>query len=69
MGSNRMTKDEVKALARYCGVMEDDDGLKVRWDDLERFAHVLIAGERDACARLAESAVRAIRERSVEPNH
>jgi hypothetical protein len=65
-----MTKDEVKALARYCGVMEDECGLKVRWDDFERFAHVLIAGERDACARIAESAVRAIRERSVEPpNH
>ena len=46
-----MTRDKVIALARKAGIKNDCDGIWCTADQLERFAALVAAAERDACAK------------------
>ena len=57
-----MTRDDIIRMARDAGLNEDDGvwysrsdvDADVTTDDLERFANLVAAAEREACARVCE---------------
>ena len=49
-----MTRDKVIALARKAGIKNDCDGVWCTADQLERFAALVAAAEREACAKVCE---------------
>jgi len=54
-----MTKDEIIKLAREAGLPMawiSDSGV-VNWTDLEAFANLVAAAEREACAKVCEAGV------------
>jgi hypothetical protein len=51
-----MTKDDIIKLAQKAGMPMawiSDSGV-LKWTDLERFANLVAAAEREACAKLCE---------------
>jgi hypothetical protein len=51
-----MTKDDIIKLAQKAGIPMawiSDSGV-LKWTDLERFANLVAAAEREACAKLCE---------------
>jgi len=51
-----MSMDEIKRMAYKIGVTEEEFGLGVSWSDLEDFAALVAAHEREECAKIAEIA-------------
>ena len=49
-----MTKEDIIRMAREAGGYEKHEVLYFTIDDLERFAALVAAAERDACAKLCE---------------
>ena len=51
-----MTRDDIIRMAREAGFVEDDFGTlyEADVDELERFAALVAAAEREACAQMAE---------------
>lgn len=50
-----MTRDKVIALARKAGIKNDCDGVWCTADQLERFAELVAAAEREACVELCKA--------------
>jgi len=48
-----MTRDEIIRMAREAGISKPWDQEPVKWETLERFANLVAAAEREACARTA----------------
>jgi hypothetical protein len=49
-----MNMDEIKRMAYKIGVTEEEFGLGVSWSDLEDFANLVAAHERDAIMKSIE---------------
>ena len=49
-----MTRDDIIRMAREAGAHEKHLVMYMDFDDLERFAALVAAAERDACAKLCE---------------
>ena len=49
-----MDKDDVIRMAREAGISKPWDQEPVKWETLERFANLVAAAEREACAMLCE---------------
>lgn len=49
-----MTRDEIISMAREAGVSKPWDQEPVKWKTLERFAELVAAAEREACAKMCE---------------
>ena len=50
-----MTRDEIIRMAREAGAHEKHLVMYMDFDDLERFAAIVAAAEREACAKLCDS--------------
>jgi len=51
-----MNRDDVMRMAREaCGEPAWDGGVEWVWAELERFAAIVAAAEREACAKVTES--------------
>ena len=50
-----MNRDDIIRMAREAGISKPWDQEPVKWETLERFAHLVAAAEREACAKVAES--------------
>jgi len=51
-----MTRDEILEMAREAGLplaWVSEEGV-LRWSELERFAALVVAAEREACAKVCE---------------
>lgn len=49
-----MTKEDIIRMAREaCGEPAWDGGVEWTWEELERFANLVAAAEREACAQIA----------------
>ena len=55
----RMRKDDIIRMAREAGFpiawISDNDGGVIRWADIERFAALVAAAEREACAKVCDA--------------
>ena len=66
-----MDKDDIIRMAREAGISKPWDQEPVKWETLERFANLVAAAEREACAVIAFNAktyleaAAAIRERGA----
>jgi hypothetical protein len=49
-----MNRDDIIRIARETGIYTPWDKKPVRWQMLERFAHLVAAAEREACAKVVE---------------
>ena len=49
-----MTRDDIIRMAREAGAHEKHLVMHMDFDDLERFAALVAAAERDACAKVCE---------------
>ena len=49
-----MTQDEIIRMAREAGAIQVDGKIAFYEDDLERFAALVAAHEREACAKVAD---------------
>ena len=49
-----MTRDDIIRMAREAGISKPWDQEPVKWETLERFANLVAAAEREACAKVAE---------------
>jgi len=47
-----MTRDEVIRLAKEAGISKPWDQEPVKWETLEKFAELVAATEREACAKI-----------------
>ena len=52
-----MTRDDIIRMAREAGIKNDCDGIWCTADQLARFAALVAAAEREACARVCEAQV------------
>ena len=50
-----MNRDDIIRIARETGIYTPWDKKPVRWQMLERFAHLVAAAEREACAKVCEA--------------
>ena len=48
-----MDRDDIIRMAREAGISKPWDQEPVKWETLERFAHLVAAAEREACAQIA----------------
>jgi hypothetical protein len=51
-----MTRDDIIRMAREAGISKPWDQEPVKWETLERFANLVVAEEREACAVIAFNA-------------
>jgi hypothetical protein len=49
-----MTRDDIIRMAREAGISKPWDQEPVKWETLERFANLVAAAEREACAALCD---------------
>ena len=49
-----MNRDDIICMAREAGISKPWDQEPVKWETLERFANLVAAAEREACAKVAE---------------
>ena len=50
-----MNRDDIIRMAREaCGEPAWDGGVEWTWEEVERFANLVAAAEREACAKVAE---------------
>ena len=49
-----MNRDDIIRMARETGISKPWDQEPVKWETLERFANLVAAAEREACAQVAE---------------
>jgi hypothetical protein len=49
-----MNRDDIIRMAREAGISKPWDQEPVRWETLERFAALVAAAEREACAALCD---------------
>jgi len=49
-----MNRDDVMRMAREAGISKPWDQEPVKWETLERFAALVAAAEREACAKLVD---------------
>jgi hypothetical protein len=49
-----MNRDDIIRMAREAGISKPWDQEPVKWETLERFANLVAAAEREACAKVAE---------------
>ena len=49
-----MTRDDIIRMAREVGISKPWDQEPVKWETLERFASLVAAAEREACAALCD---------------
>ena len=49
-----MNRDDIIRMAREVGIYKPWDQKPVKWETLERFANLVAAEEREACAKVAE---------------
>jgi hypothetical protein len=52
-----MNKDEIIRMAREAGISKPWDQEPVKWETLERFAALVAAAEREACAKVCDELV------------
>ena len=52
-----MTQDEIICMARECGGVADDKTIVLYHEELERFAALVAAHEREACAKVCDVVV------------
>ncbi len=52
-----MTRDDIIRMAREAGISKPWDQEPVKWETLERFANLVAAAEREACAALCDELV------------
>ena len=52
-----MNKDDVIRMAREAGISKPWDQEPVKWENLERFANLVAAAEREACAKEISSEI------------
>jgi hypothetical protein len=50
-----MNRDEIIRIAREAGISKPWDQEPVKWETLERFAKLVAAAEREACAKACEN--------------
>ena len=50
-----MTRDDIIRMAREAGISKPWDQEPVKWETLERFANLVAAAEREACAQTVAS--------------
>ena len=50
-----MNRDDIIRMARETGIYKPWDQEPVRWQTLERFANLVAAAEREACAKVCEA--------------
>jgi hypothetical protein len=50
-----MNRDEIIRIAREAGISKPWDQEPVKWETLERFANLVAAAEREACAQVCEA--------------
>ena len=48
-----MNRDDIIRMAREAGISKPWDQEPVKWETLERFANLVAAAEREACAQIA----------------
>ena len=48
-----MNRDDIIRMAREAGISKPWDQEPVKWETLERFADLVAAAEREACAQIA----------------
>ena len=51
---NGLSRDEIIRMAREAGISKPWDQEPVQWETLERFANLVAAAEREACAKVCE---------------
>jgi hypothetical protein len=51
-----LSRDDIIKMAREAGISKPWDQEPVKWETLERFANLVAAAEREACAKACESA-------------
>lgn len=49
-----MNRDDIIRMAREAGISKPWDQEPVKWETLERFASLVAAAEREACAKVCE---------------
>ena len=49
-----MTRDDIIRMAKEAGISKPWDQEPVKWETLERFANLVAAAEREACAKVCE---------------
>jgi hypothetical protein len=49
-----MNRDDIIRMAREAGISKPLDQEPVKWETLERFANLVAAAEREACAKVVE---------------
>ena len=49
-----LSRDDITRMAREAGISKPWDQEPVRWETLERFATLVAAAEREACAKLCD---------------
>jgi hypothetical protein len=54
MQGEAMNRDEIIRIAREAGISKPWDQEPVKWETLERFANLVAAAEREACAVLCD---------------
>jgi len=52
-----MTREDIIRMAREAGISKPWDQEPVQWGTLERFAALVAAAEREACAKVCEDSV------------
>jgi hypothetical protein len=55
MLGEEMTRDDIIRMAREAGISVPWDQEPLRWELLERFAALVAAAEREACAQIAHN--------------
>ena len=50
-----MNKEDIIRMAREAGISKPWDQEPVKWETLERFANLVAAAEREACAKMCEA--------------
>jgi hypothetical protein len=50
-----MNRDDIIRMAREAGISKPWDQEPVKWETLERFANLVAAEEREACAKMCEA--------------
>ncbi len=51
---NGLNKDDIIRMVKEAGISKPWDQEPVKWETLERFAKLVAAAEREACAKLCE---------------
>jgi hypothetical protein len=49
-----MNRDDIIRMAREAGISKPWDQEPVKWETLERFANLVAAAEREACAKVCD---------------